>query len=47
MTFENLDVIFIFLKENVGGIIFFFLKMHEAWANAPSLDHKSMSLKKT
>ena len=25
---------------------FIFLKMHEAWANAPSLEHKSMSLKK-
>ena len=29
------------------GFFFFFLKMHEAWVNAPSLEHKSMSLKKT
>ena len=28
-------------------IIFDSLKMNEAWANAPSLEHKSMSLKKT
>ena len=27
-------------------IIFFFLEMNEAWANAPSLEHKSMSLEK-
>ena len=33
-------------KKNDGGV-FFFLKMYEAWANAPSLEHKSMSLKKT
>ena len=27
-------------------VFFFFLKIHEAWANAPSLEHKSISLKK-
>ena len=43
MTFENLDVIFFFKKM----MVVFVLKMHEVWANAPSLEHKSMSLKKT
>ena len=28
-------------------MVVFFLKTHEAWANAPSLEHKSVSLKKT
>ena len=43
MTFENLDVIF-FLKKMM---VVFVLNMHEVWANAPSLEHKSMGLKKT
>ena len=28
-------------------MVVFVLKMHEVWANAPSLEHKSMGLKKT
>ena len=38
---------FFFLIIMMVGFFFFFLKMHEAWVNAPSLEHKSMSLKKT
>ena len=37
---------FFFFNNNDGGFFFFFLKMHEAWVNAPSLEHKSMSLEK-
>ena len=49
MIFENLDFSFLFFLFflNDSGFFFFYLKMHEAWANAPSLEHKSMSFKKT
>ena len=43
MIFGNLGDDDFFLKRNDGGL---FLKRHEAWVNAPSLEHKSMSLKK-
>ena len=44
MIFGNLgyDDFFFFWKDDDGD----FLKMNEAWANAPSLEHKSMSPKK-
>ena len=30
--------------DNSGSFFFFFLKMNEAWLNAPSLGHESMVL---
>ena len=45
MIFGNLsyDDFFFFFKIDVDD---FFKKMNEPWANAPSLEHEFMSLKK-
>ena len=45
MIFGNLDDDFFFFFEKMM-IVVFFLKMNEAWANPPSLEHEFMSLEK-
>ena len=44
---DFLPLFFFFFEQKKSDGMFLFLKMHKAWANAPSLEHKSMSLKKT
>ena len=47
MIFENLEIFiffFFFLKDDDDGPSFF-LKMNEAWSNAPSLRYEFMVLK--
>ena len=36
----------LFFEKNDDGGLFLFLKMNEPWANAPSLEHKSVNLEK-
>jgi len=38
--------ILFFEKNDDGGLFFFFWKMNEPWANALSLEHKSVNLEK-
>ena len=46
MIFGNLGYNDFFFLNDVDFFFFYSLKMNEAWANAPSLEHEFMSLEK-